>query len=216
MWAKAVEDWANSPAARGDGVAQLSERCDTLCSRRCDGWAPTRRLGRGLGCHRRIVSGVTRNAAQRSLATSLAGAEMSDPVRPREPRPRNLVVKDRQLVTQHQDLCVLGHVVHAVNRQDLDDPTDQSVEEAERHGNAGSLLGSCLVKLVIASLGHQAQLPSAAIAVSNWSASNSSWTMRPSARKAVASPGSHGVSTQSRLSTSRARPAPSACDSASV
>jgi hypothetical protein len=71
------------------------------------------------------------------------------PVRPGEPRPGDLTAKDRHLVTQHQDLCVLGDGVHAMDRQDLDDATDYAVEEAECHGTAGSRLGSCLVKLAI-------------------------------------------------------------------
>lgn len=57
---------------------------------------------------------------------------------------------------------------------------------------------------------------SSAIAASNWSASSSSWTMRPSARKAAANAGSHGVSTQSRVSMSRVTRAISACAKAAV
>lgn len=53
-------------------------------------------------------------------------------------------------MAQHQDLCVLGHGVHAVDGQCLYDLTDETVEEAERHGPAGSPLGSWLVKPAIA------------------------------------------------------------------
>ena len=55
-------------------------------------------------------------------------------VRPGEAGSCDLAAKDRHLVAQHQDLGVLGDAVHVVDRQELEDPTDQAVEEAERHG----------------------------------------------------------------------------------
>jgi hypothetical protein len=64
----------------------------------------------------------------------------------------DLAAKDRYLMAQHQDLGVLGYGVHAVERQGLDDPAEQTGEKAERHGRAGSPLRSCLVKSGIALL----------------------------------------------------------------
>ena len=49
-----------------------------------------------------------------------------------------------------------------------------------------------------------AQLSTLTVAASSLSASSFSWMMRPSVRKAQASSGSHGVSAQSRMPTSRA------------
>jgi hypothetical protein len=68
------------------------------------------------------------------------------PVRLGEPGPADLPAKDRQLMTEHQDLRVFGDGVHAVERQRFDDAAEQTVEEAERYGRAGSPLGSCPVK----------------------------------------------------------------------
>lgn len=48
-------------------------------------------------------------------------------VRPGEAGPCDLAAKDRHLVTQRQDLGVLGDEVHAVERQDLEDATDQAI-----------------------------------------------------------------------------------------
>ena len=55
-------------------------------------------------------------------------------------------------MAQYQDLGVLGDAVSAMKGQGLDDATNKAVEEAERHGRSGSLLGSWLVKLAIALL----------------------------------------------------------------
>ena len=71
------------------------------------------------------------------------------PVGPAEPGSCDLAAQDGQLVAEHQDLGVLGDGVHPVDAQELDDATDQAVEEAERHGAAGSLVRSCLVKPTI-------------------------------------------------------------------
>ncbi len=81
------------------------------------------------------------------------------PVRPGEAGSCDLAAKDQHLVTHHQDLGVLGDGVHAVHRQDLDDATNKTVEEAERHGSARSLLGSFLVKLGIALFPRSGGLP---------------------------------------------------------
>jgi hypothetical protein len=60
-----------------------------------------------------------------------------------------LAAKHGQLLTKHQDLRILGDGVHVVDPKELDDATDQAIEEAERHGVAGSRFRSCLVKLTI-------------------------------------------------------------------
>ncbi|MGH9055566.1 MAG: hypothetical protein ACRDZX_01880 [Acidimicrobiales bacterium] len=39
-----------------------------------------------------------------------------------------------ELVAEDQDLGVLGTGVHPVNTHNLEDTTDQTVQEAERHG----------------------------------------------------------------------------------
>ena len=70
--------------------------------------------------------------------------------RPGERGPADLPAKDRQLMTEHQDLRVFGDGVHAMERRGLDDAAEQTVEEAEHHGRAGSSLGSCLIKATIA------------------------------------------------------------------
>ena len=38
------------------------------------------------------------------------------------------------MVAEHQDLCVLGGIVHPEDPEQFDDAADQAVEEAERHG----------------------------------------------------------------------------------
>ena len=37
-------------------------------------------------------------------------------------------------MAEHEDLGVLGDVVHPMDAHELDDAADQAVEEAERHG----------------------------------------------------------------------------------
>jgi hypothetical protein len=100
-------------------------------------------------CHRRIVSGVTRNDSQRSCGTSLARVAMNARS---DQKNLGLATCRRRTASQHQDLCVFGDGVHAVERQGLDDSAEETVEEGVRHGRAGSPLGSCLVKAAIALL----------------------------------------------------------------
>jgi hypothetical protein len=68
------------------------------------------------------------------------------PVRPGEAGSGDLAAKDRYLVAQHKNLCVLREGVHAMGRHDLDDATDQAVEETECHGPEESPLGPLSVK----------------------------------------------------------------------
>jgi hypothetical protein len=53
------------------------------------------------------------------------------------------------LVAKHEDLRILGDVVHAMEAHELDDTPDQAEEEAERNGAAGLPSKSSLVKLGI-------------------------------------------------------------------
>jgi len=86
-------------------------------------------------CQRRIVSGETRKAAQRSRG-------------PAEPGACHPTSEHDQLLTEHQDLGVLGAGIQMVDAKELEDSSEQAVEEAERHGVAGSPLRSILVKPV--------------------------------------------------------------------
>jgi hypothetical protein len=56
------------------------------------------------------------------------------PIGPAEPGAGDLAAQDGELLAKHQNLRVLGDGVHVVDAQELDDATDQAVEEAERHG----------------------------------------------------------------------------------
>ena len=69
------------------------------------------------------------------------------PVGPAEAGPCDLTAQHGQLVAEHQDLGIFGDGVHPVDPHELDDATDQAVEEAERHGPAASPRRSWLVKL---------------------------------------------------------------------
>ena len=80
-------------------------------------------------------------------------------VGPGEPGSCDLAAQDGQLVAEHQDLRILGDGVHPVDAQELDDATDQAVEEAERHGVAGSPSRSCLVKPTIGLLDPSGHIP---------------------------------------------------------
>jgi hypothetical protein len=73
-------------------------------------------------------------------------------------------------MAEHQDLGVFGDGVHAVERQGLDDPAEQTVEKAGRHGLAGSPIGSCLVKATIALLDPSGLRPSPAPTITELSA----------------------------------------------
>lgn len=56
------------------------------------------------------------------------------PVGPAEPGARDLAAQDGQLLAKNEDLGILGDGVHVMDAQELEDATDQAVEEAERHG----------------------------------------------------------------------------------
>ena len=60
-----------------------------------------------------------------------------------------MATQHSQLLAQHEDLRVLGDVVHPVDPDQLDDASDESVEEAEGHGAEASFSASLLVKAVI-------------------------------------------------------------------
>jgi hypothetical protein len=68
------------------------------------------------------------------------------PVGPREPRSSDLAAEDGELVSEHEDLGILGDVAHPMQPSGLDDATDKAIEEAEGHDSAGSPPRSWLVK----------------------------------------------------------------------
>ena len=49
-------------------------------------------------------------------------------------------------MAEHEDLGVLGEIIHPMDVHELGDAADQAVEEAEGHDVAGSSSESCLVK----------------------------------------------------------------------
>jgi hypothetical protein len=55
------------------------------------------------------------------------------PIRPPEAGTGELAAQHGQLLAQHEDLRVLGDGVHPADPDQLDDASDESVEEAERH-----------------------------------------------------------------------------------
>jgi hypothetical protein len=63
-----------------------------------------------------------------------------------EARTGDLSAEDGELVAQHQDLRLLGDDVHPVDPGQLEDASDESVEEAERHRTGASPSASSLVK----------------------------------------------------------------------
>ncbi len=71
------------------------------------------------------------------------------PIRPAEPGAGDLPAQHGELVAQHEDLRVLGHGVPPASRDQLNDASDQTVEEAERHGTGASPTASSLVKPMI-------------------------------------------------------------------
>ena len=68
------------------------------------------------------------------------------PVRPGETRSGDVATEHSELVAEHEDLGVLGDLVHPMQPSELDDTADKAVEEAKRHGPAGFPLRSWLVK----------------------------------------------------------------------
>ena len=56
------------------------------------------------------------------------------PIRPGEVGSGDRTLEHGGLVAEHQDLCVLGGIVHPEDPEQFDDAADQAVEEAERHG----------------------------------------------------------------------------------
>ena len=68
-------------------------------------------------------------------------------IRPAEAGTGDLALEHGQLVTQHQDLGVLGHAVHLVDADRLCEATYEAIEEGEGHRWRASLSSSCLVKL---------------------------------------------------------------------
>ena len=52
-------------------------------------------------------------------------------------------------MAEHEDLGILGEIIHTMDGHELGDAADQAVGEAEGHDVAGSSSGSCLVKLRI-------------------------------------------------------------------
>jgi hypothetical protein len=57
-----------------------------------------------------------------------------------------LALEYPELVTEHEDLGVLGRCVHPMDPKQLGNAADETVEEAERHGRGASLPQSRLVK----------------------------------------------------------------------
>ena len=68
------------------------------------------------------------------------------PIRPGEAGTADLPAQHGELVAQHEDLRVLGDVVHPVDAGQLDAASDQAVEEAERHRAGASSSAPSLVK----------------------------------------------------------------------
>ena len=83
---------------------------------------------------------MTMNEDQRSRGTKLENNAMRARVRPSESRTLDLAPEDRELVTQDQDLHVLGKGFHPVDADQLEGATRQTIEE--RQGHAVSLLGA--------------------------------------------------------------------------
>ena len=71
------------------------------------------------------------------------------PIRPPQAGTSDLAAQHRQLVAQHEDLRVLGDVVHPVDPDQLGDASDESVEEAKGHGAEASFSASWLIKAVV-------------------------------------------------------------------
>ncbi len=67
------------------------------------------------------------------------------PVRPLEAGTGDLGAQNGELVAQHKELRVLGDGARAADSDQLDDLTDKSIEEAERHGAAAASSASSLV-----------------------------------------------------------------------
>jgi len=74
------------------------------------------------------------------------------PVSPGEAGTGDLAAHDGELVSEDEDLCILGHGVHPVHPDTLEDATDQTVEETERHSERACWDASWLVKLCVAFL----------------------------------------------------------------
>jgi hypothetical protein len=70
------------------------------------------------------------------------------PVRPPEAGTGDLAAQYGELVAQHEDFGVLGDGVHPVDPAQLQDVSDEAVEEAERHWAGASSSASSLVKLL--------------------------------------------------------------------
>ena len=71
------------------------------------------------------------------------------PIRPGEAGPADLTLEHGELVAEHQDLCVLGGVVHTEDPEQIDDAVDQAVQEAERDGRRAALSLPWLVNFTI-------------------------------------------------------------------
>ena len=74
------------------------------------------------------------------------------PVRPGEAGTGDLAAQDGELVSEDEDLGVLGHRVYPVHPDTLKHATDQAVEETERHGGRDWSDASSLVKAGVALL----------------------------------------------------------------
>jgi hypothetical protein len=61
-------------------------------------------------------------------------------------RGRDLTAQNGQLVAQHENLRVLGHLIHPMNEDQLGDPPEEPVEEGQGHERRTSPSASWLVK----------------------------------------------------------------------
>ena len=93
----------------------------------------------------RLGSDEERRAPLREHQLGQRGDDRS--IRPGETGSGNLTLEHGELVAEHQDLCVLGGVVHPEDPEQFDDSADYAVQEAERHGRGASLSPSWRVKL---------------------------------------------------------------------
>ena len=103
--------------------------------------------GLGGGLHRNsLVVEVAGHVPRDTSLATVAMTARSDRVKRGEAGPADLTVEHSELVTENQDLCVLGGAVHPEDPEQFDDAADQAAEEG---GRETSLSLSWLVKLTI-------------------------------------------------------------------
>src|ERR1019366_4539073 len=82
-----------------------------------------------------------------SLARHETGEEGDEgPIGPGEAGTGDLTTQNCQLVAQHENLRVLGHLVHPIHEDQLEDAPEEPVEEGQRRELRASPSASWLVK----------------------------------------------------------------------